>query len=305
MDTLYRHEWRAMGVWCRVASTQPLATDLLEERVEAWEQVLSRFRPQSELMQLNRVRQMRVSHTLHQVILASMTMARWSGGLVVPSVGQTMVDLGYRRTFAELADVPENDDFLAASTLPAWQDIRVRGRDVTLPAQLMLDVAGVAKGWVAEQLVAELSQHGAAVLAEIGGDIAVRVPATGTPWAVTVEHPFQGDAPLATVVLQHGAVATSSVLKRHWYRAGQRMHHIIDPRTNMPAASDVATATVIASEGVVAETAAKVVVVLGMTAGRAWLDDQQLPGVIVGRDGSVLPSQRWPEFVWTSPTNQQ
>ena len=73
----------------------------------------------------------------------------------------------------------------------------------------------------------------------------------------------------------------------------------------MPAASDVTTATVIASDGVVAETAAKVVVLSGMAAGRAWLDDQQLPGILVGRDESVLASQRWPEFVWTSTPEQQ
>ena len=99
------YEWRAVGVHCRVVSSAPLALDALVQQVETWEQTLSRFRPDSELNRLNRQRRMRVSPTLHAVLLAAREVAQWSNGLVVPSLGQHISASGYDRTFAA---VPTN-----------------------------------------------------------------------------------------------------------------------------------------------------------------------------------------------------
>ena len=47
-----------------------------------------------------------------------------------------------------------------------------------------------------------------------------------------------------------------------------------DPRTVRPAQTDVIAATVVAPDGPSAEMAAKVALILGSQAGRAWLDER-------------------------------
>jgi thiamine biosynthesis lipoprotein len=76
------------------------------------------------------------------------------------------------------------------------------------------------------------------------------------------------------------------------------VHHIIDPRTALPAATDVVTASVIAGDGVYAEAAAKVCILLGATRGVAWLTDRQLPGLIYTEDHHVLTTPFLDSFLW-------
>lgn len=303
VEGAYRHTWRAVGVTCQVTSNRPFAAQQVEAQVEEWEQVLSRFRPTSELMRLNRQRQMRVSPTLHHLVAASLLIARWTDGVVVPSLGHVMHDIGYDRTFADIGT--QSDVALATpSVVPSWRGIQVHAGTVTLPSQLMLDVAGIAKGWMAQQLVAELSRDGAAVVAEIGGDLAVSAPQPADPWLITVEHPYTA-AVMAEIALYCGAVATSSVLKRRWRRGGRVVHHLIDPQTGLPAQSDVVTATVIADDAIYAEAAAKVAIVRGSATALPWLDTQALPACMVTHAGEVLVSRRWQEFLWRDDATQK
>lgn len=291
------HEWRALGVRCRVASSSALDTVAVERVVESYEQQFSRFRPDSDLMMLNRRREARVSAALHQVLLVAREIAEWSQGLVVPSLAQLMNDIGYDRSFDEIAPVQSAD--ISASVVPDWRGIQVQGRKVTLPAHVQVDVSGVAKGWIAQQLVAQLVPTNPIVLVQLGGDVVVAAPMTD-PWCIAIDHPF-ASAPVAHIALAEGAVMTSSVYQRRWQRANRPVHHIIDPRSGIPAQSDVATATVIAADAAYAEAGAKVAVILGIRVGLAWLSARGLPALIVDHHGAVHTNDEWHPFVWPEP----
>lgn len=268
---------------------------VLVQQVETWEQTLSRFRPDSELNRLNRQRRMRVSATLHAVVLAALEVAQWSNGLVVPSLGQHISASGYDRTFAAVpSDLPTAIDPLV---VPDWRAIVVNGRDITLPPHLLLDVAGVAKGWMAARLVALCAPPHGRMLVQIGGDMAVTAPDAQAAWCVAVDHPFQ-TKPAGHIALFEGSVATSSVHERRWMRGGVPVHHIIDPRTSLPAVTDVATATVIAMDAHVAEAAAKVVLMMGRHAGLTWLTSYGLPGLVIDAGGVTHTNAAWQPFIW-------
>ena len=61
----------------------------------------------------------------------------------------------------------------------------------------------------------------------------------------------------------------SSVLKRSWKQGGQARHHLIDPRTRQPAATDWLSVTVIAPHATLAETFAKALLIAGSTGAAA------------------------------------
>ncbi|MEJ2353961.1 MAG: FAD:protein FMN transferase, partial [Anaerolineales bacterium] len=84
-------------------------------------------------------------------------------------------------------------------------------------------------------------------------------------------------------------VATSGRNYRRWQRGGAWKHHIIDPRTGEPAATDVLSATVIAPTVLEAEVATKVVLILGSREGLAWLGAKpNYAGLVVLEDGQVV-----------------
>ncbi len=85
------------------------------------------------------------------------------------------------------------------------------------------------------------------------------------------------------------AVVTSTTSRRRWQRGDQAMHHLVDPRTGQPAATDAVSVTVIAPRAALAEVYAKAALILGVEAGQDWLN--RVPGVeglLVREDGQLV-----------------
>ncbi len=144
---------------------------------------------------------------------------------------------------------------------------------VCLPPGIGLDFGGVAKGWAAHKAMMRLAASGPA-LVSAGGDIAVSGPlASGDPWRITVDDPFDADRYVETVFLESGGVATSGKNHRYWRRGGLFKHHIIDPRTRLPASTDITSATVVASTVMRAEALAKAVLISGSETGLTLLEE--------------------------------
>jgi thiamine biosynthesis lipoprotein len=170
---------------------------------------------------------------------------------------------------------------------------------VRLPPGARLDLGGVAKGWAADRAARRLGATGPA-LVDASGDIAASAPPRGAPgWAIGVADPGDPGGQLALLCLARGGVATSGRDYRRWRRAGRWWHHLIDPRTGLPAETDVVSATVVAPTALDAEVAAKVALLLGQRVGLAWLEARPwLAGLLVGPDGRVATSRRWSRHLW-------
>lgn len=266
-----------------------------------WEQRFSRFRPTSELSRLNAQAGawVTVSVEFWDVLLAALEAARRSNGLATPLVLPALVAAGYDRSFTATAPFQA----VAAEPVPIidWRTIELDPlhRAVRLPTGALLDLGGIVKGWAAETAVVRLSAAGPA-LVDAGGDIAVSGPcADGRAWPIAVADPLASGAELDVVLLTTGGVATSGRDYRYWQANGQAYHHIIDPRSGLPALSDVLSATVVAPSTLQAEAAAKTVLILGAQAGLNWLDDQPAyAGLLCLADGSILPSRDWRAYSW-------
>lgn len=101
---------------------------------------------------------------------------------------------------------------------------------------------------------------------DAGGDAYLRGSAgDGAGWLVDVEDPFDASCVALTLRLRDAGVATSAPNRRRWLRAGKAMHHLIDPRTGAPAASDLAQMTVVAPTVELADVLAKAAFVAGWT----------------------------------------
>ena len=67
------------------------------------------------------------------------------------------------------------------------------------------------------------------------------------------------------------------------------MHHLIDPRTRQPADTDAVSVTVIAQRVALAEVYAKTALILGVEAGRHWLNQvPEAEGLLVRDDGKLI-----------------
>ena len=119
-------------------------------------------------------------------------------------------------------------------------------------------------------------------------------PATGWPVRIADDQAAPLDGPGPSVAISSGGLATSGTAVRHWFAAGARLHHIVDPRTGRPAATSWRTVTVAGASCVEANLASTAAVVLGEEA-LAWLAARGLPARLVRTTGEVDLTGAWPE----------
>lgn len=263
---------------------------------EQWEQVLSRFRMDSELTRLNNQhnKPVQVSEVLWEVFQAALWAERYTQGLVTPTVAEALNLAGYDRSFEMLKSSPFEMAASGGASVPPFSGVLAdeAARTLCLPEGFQLDFGGVAKGWAAHQTMLRLEVLGPA-LVDAGGDIAISDSLPGPePWEVSVADPLHPGQEVTRLYLEDCGVATSGRDRRYWRKGGQLRHHIIDPRTGEPAETDLMTATVIAPTVMQAEAASKTVMILGSREGIAWLQAAPgLAGLFVLEDGQVLATE--------------
>lgn len=302
---LHRLEFHAMG--CKMLAivereAEPTTLSFVPEWFEEWEQVLSRFRYDSELTLLNQIheRPVHVSKTLWDVLRAARKAEQMTDGLVTPTLLDALVEAGYDRSFDVLPHqvTYKPDPLLTASTALARIEVNDQAQSVTLPPGMSLDFGGIAKGWCADQAVRRLEVEGPA-LVNAGGDIAISGPrADGSEWQVGIADPFRAGKEIETLYLNACGVATSGKDHRRWTRNGILQHHIIDPLTSQPAETDLLTVTVVAPTVMEAEAAAKAAFILGSHTGMEWIESHsELAALFILDNGQMLYSRKIEEFL--------
>lgn len=289
-----------MGTRARVLVPADAAgtLDAAESRAHEHEARWSRFVPTSELSLLNAASGPAVVPADTYALVARAVDA-WSrtGGRFDPTGLAALRAAGYDDDFAAVAARDPGPG--AGGQVPAPGPLPGCGAivldpivaSVALPPGVSLDLGGIAKGWTADVLVADLLEAGASgACVDLGGD--VRVGGAG-PFAEAWEVAFT-DADLADrfgrVRLASGGVATSTTRRRRWEVDGEVRHHLLDPRTGAPSDSGVASVTVVASETWWAEVLAKAALVAGIEDGLALLADEGVDGVLVADDGAFHPT---------------
>lgn len=295
------HQFYAMGttvdmwLWETETSIAPYALKEAERIFENAEAQFSRFRPESELSRLNHSagRPFSASSELFQLVALALKWRTRTAGLFDPTILNALTHAGYDRSF-ELLEKPSAVNAISQSVAgnPTGFDIKLNEWQQTITfsnPMAKIDLGGIAKSWTAQKALQYLAKYGAAMV-DAGGDIVCTAPPTPlNPWLVGVENPFGAPTDSDTLLIDGEAVATSSTARRRWTHQGEPAHHIIDPRTGLPARTDCVSVTVVAPALPEAEIHAKVALILGMEAGSSYL--KQFPHIsaqLISENGTRL-----------------
>ena len=142
-----------------------------------------------------------------------------------------------------------------------------RRRRVALSAAA--DLGGIGKGlalrWAWRRMASAVDQPGRGALLEAGGDLILGGSAPdGGEWSIGIEAPDGGSDPIAVIGLAAGSLCTSSTRLATWVNgAGERVHHLVDPRTGLPGGDGLLAVTVAAEDPAWAEIWSKALFLAG------------------------------------------
>ncbi|HJP90182.1 MAG TPA: FAD:protein FMN transferase [Candidatus Limnocylindrales bacterium] len=295
--------WRALGTHVDLLvhrGDHRAARAAVEAVLERVDRTYSRFRPDSELVVLNARAGTTVSLSplLADALGAAIQAAGQTDGLCDPTIGRALLRIGYDADFATVATGTAAIE-LRMERVAGWQSLRFDpvARTIRVPAGVELDLGSTGKALAADlaaTAAAEAMGRGG-VLVSLGGDLAIAgdVPEDGWPVLAADDSSIEPRRGGEVIAVRGGAIATSSTTVRTWRRASVVVHHLIDPRTGLPARSPWRTVSVAAATCVDANAAATAGLIRGADA-PAWLDGLGLAARLVSTDGDVIRVGGWP-----------
>ncbi len=217
------------------------AVDAAFAEVQRLDEMLSNYKPESELSQINREagdHAVPVTQEMFNLLAACVEYSRQSEGAFDITVGPLMKVWGFYKGTGRL---PHRAEILGAMDRVGYQNIVLDAarRTVWFAKQgVELDPGGIGKGYAVDRMVDVLKQYGiqAALVSASGSSIyGLGAPPGEKGWKVEIRDPKNEKKSVAEVYLKDDSMSTSGNYEKFFRAEGRIYSHIMDPRTGWPA----------------------------------------------------------------------
>lgn len=282
----------AVEAWHEDAAVAEAAIAAVIAEMHRVDRLMSHYKPESELSQVN-ARASAGPVTVAPELAALITRALAFSALTDGAFDITYASVGYLYDY-RARERPSDAELAARLPAVNWRHVVVDPAASTVrftQEGVRIDLGGIAKGYAVDRGIAILADRGirhGTVTA--GGDTRILGDRIGRPWVVGIRHPDDRQRVIARIPLEDAALSTSGDYERYFDEAGQRYHHIINPRTGHSAA-ELRSVTIIGPDATTTDGLSTGVFVLGAERGLALIERLgDVDAVLVTRDGKVLYS---------------
>jgi thiamine biosynthesis lipoprotein len=250
------------------------------DEIERVEEMLSNYRPASELSRINRLAATQAVTTdseMFALLERVLEHSRASGSAFDPTVGPLMRAWGF---FRGQGRYPTTEELAKARATVGWQQVILDRETRTVRFSspgVELDPGAFGKGYAVDRVIELLAEAG--VTAALVDAASSTMRALGAPpgekgWKIEVPRPKDRNQPLAMLALRDSALSTSGNYEKFFRLDGREYGHILDPRTGEPVQKMLQT-TVTAPSGLESDILSTTVFVLGFDKGVTLLERVQ------------------------------
>jgi FAD:protein FMN transferase len=289
-SVLTRYEARRLSMACvydiavygDASSDVPAVLEKALDEVDRIDRLMSHYKPQSPLSQLNRAAASSavvVEPELFDFIARSLDYSVESNGAFDITVGPLMKAWGF---FNGDGRVPTDVESSEARRRVGYRHVVVDRSARTIRFDIPgveLDLGGIAKGYAVDRVVALLQRHGiTAALVSAGGSTvyALGHPPDRLSWDVKIQDPLEPGRVAFSVGLTDRALSMAGRSAKSFEANGVLYSHIMDPRTGRPV-QGILSVAVTAATGTEGDALDDALFVMGEDESRRYL--KRFPGV--------------------------
>lgn len=248
---------------------------------------MSTYREDSELSRINANAAqgaVDISAELSRLVERSLHFSEISHG----AFDITYASVGYRYDY-RLRQQP--DDEWVEQQLPAIDYRHIELGDGLIRFKkdgVRIDLGGIAKGYAVNRAIELLHQCGVTrAMVSAGGDSRIIGDRDGREWVIGIKHPRKPDGIALRLPLSDIAVSTSGDYERFFIDDGERVHHIINPKTGRSAGASW-SATVIGPDAMTTDALSTSIFILGAVEGLALIESLAgIDAIIIDSNGKV------------------
>lgn len=261
--------------------------DTVEKRLVYFENIFSKTITGSDVDLINTAagEPIQVHPETADVIQAALQYSEESDGLFDITIGGVVALWDFKEGI-----VPNEDDLQAALKHVGYKNISLEGDMVTLAdPQTQIDLGAIAKGYIADDIAELLRKEGCeSALINLGGNTyALGKKPDGDMWNVGLQDPNGAHGSIvATMTAENKSIVASGINERSFEKDGVRYHHLLDPRTGMPANNGLASVTIVSNSSLDGDASTTTTFLMGLDAGMQFVEDH------VGLDAMFISTDR-------------
>ena len=263
--------------------------DALEE-CGRYEKLLSRTIEGSDVWRINHAdgEPVEVSEDTVTILQCAKRISGISGGAFDVTIAPVSTLWNFT---GQTAGLPDAEVIARAAELVDYTRMEISGNTVRLPAGMMIDLGGIAKGYIADRVKEWLEERGVehAILSFGGNIVAIGSKPDGQEWRVGIQ---DIDKPTGEYMLvaknNGGSTVTSGIYERGFDLDGVRYHHLLSAETGWPVQNELASVTIFSESSMEGDALSTTAFVLGTTEGMKLIESLDgIEALFIARDRSV------------------
>lgn len=273
------------------------AAAAVEAELRKLEQQLSLYVEGSDIDKINKnagLEPVKVNDFTYELIKTALEYSRLSNGIFDITIAPLTTLWGISGDSPRL---PSEDEIATAVSLIGYEKVVVDDSASTVfltEKGMALDLGGVAKGYFCKIISEIYEKHEIdSAFCSIGGNILTYgIKPDGKPFKLGIRDPNGETASelFATITSSNEVVATTGGYERFFEQDGVRYIHILSTENGMPIESDIISATVISSDGGLADFLSTALFIAGSDHIESYIDNENFSVVIVTEDKRVYAS---------------
>ncbi len=264
-------------------------------RIAAFEKELSRYHFESDVSKINNADAgtlVKTGSNVIQILSTAIRYAEISGGAFDPSIGP-LVDLwGFGRKNPQ---IPSAQELKRVLPLVNFREIHINSETEEAgfnKPEMRLDLGGITKGWIADEIARYLIDNGAEhFIIDLGGNVRLAGgKPDGASFVIGLQDPFNDRGSyMGLLTLKEGSIITSGVYERYFEIDGIRYHHILDTKTGYPVENMLASVTIISPYSMDGDALSTAIFALGLQAGLEMVMNlKDIEAVFITRQKNII-----------------
>ena len=188
--------------------------------------------------------------------------------------------------------LPSKDEITEALSHVSYKNIEIKGNDVRLlDSQAKLDLGGIAKGYIADQMKAYLQKEGISQgIINLGGNVlTLGEKENGDTYSIGVQKPFaESGTSLGIVKVLDASVVSSGIYERYYRVNGKLYHHLLSTENGYPIENNLYQVTIISESSMDGDALSTTCFALGLNNGMKLIEQiKDTEAIFVTDDGKT------------------
>lgn len=270
----------------------------IDSMIQEFVKTFSFFDTNSMLSKINSNISMEVNDDFVHLFNESKRIYQLTNGFFDPTVAPLVTMWGFGREQKKEISQQEIDSI---KQLVGYEKINLQNKHIQKDNfRIQLNFNAIAEGYIVDKLVDFLEKEGYPnCLLYLGGEIKARGTKYGSDWQVGILLPASDGKTNVDYIfpLKNRAVSTSGNYRKYRMEDGQRISHIINPKTGLSEKSNLLSVTVLADNCIDADALATAFMVMGMKNALKFLESHpQYAAYFIYEENQVLKHKKTTNF---------